>query len=363
MPFSRPLLQTIVDRVQGDFKTVLQITVILRRSFVAAISRAIAGVSHILHSHIIFATKQIFPDQAEAEFLDRWGSIIKLPRRTATFAQFTLDVTGVDASALPAGTLFQRSDGAEYSVDSEVTISSGVATASLTASTAGATQNVAVDDVLTLVNPVTGIDSEGTVAAITTEADDDETDAAYRERVVAAFRSAQSDGKVEDYERFALSVTGVSRVWIFPTNRGAGTVDVAFLELDNGDEVIPDAAKIQEVQDVIDVEKSVTDDCVVFAPDTLVQDFTIALDPNDSDVRDAVTAELEDLFEREANVAGAFKSITETYSGVIPISKIREAISVAAGEDDHDLVEPTSNLVPSRGAIARLGTITFQTLS
>ena len=54
MAFQRPSLQDIIDRAEGDLKGALGITTILRRSFLAAIARAIAGVAHVLHGHLVF---------------------------------------------------------------------------------------------------------------------------------------------------------------------------------------------------------------------------------------------------------------------------------------------------------------------
>jgi len=48
MAFTRPTLPELIARVEGDLKAGLGITTILRRSFLGAISRALAGLSHLL---------------------------------------------------------------------------------------------------------------------------------------------------------------------------------------------------------------------------------------------------------------------------------------------------------------------------
>jgi uncharacterized phage protein gp47/JayE len=68
------------------------------------------------------------------------------------------------------------------------------------------------------------------------------------------------------------------------------------------------------------------------------------------------------MFRREAQVAGAYAGVGSTYSGKVLLSKINEAISIASGENDHELLSPTVNVEPPVGGIAVLGAISWQTL-
>ena len=72
-----------------------------------------------------------------------------------------------------------------------------------------------------------------------------------------------------------------------------------------------------------------------------------------SAVQDAVRAELEDLINREAEPEKALVR-----------SHIREAISVAAGEEDHELVSPSGDVDPGPAGLLVFdaGSITFSTL-
>jgi uncharacterized phage protein gp47/JayE len=67
---------------------------------------------------------------------------------------------------------------------------------------------------------------------------------------------------------------------------------------------------------------------------------------------------------RESQVSGAIDldDYGETQDGILELSKINEAISLAADEDDHVLVSPNADVVPTQGEILTLGTVTFQTL-
>ena len=369
MAFERPTLSALITRVEGDIKGALSISTILRRSFLGAIARAMAGIAHSLHGHMVFISKQIFPDQAEAEFLDRWGSLYGIERTPATAVELEINITFTGAGTIPAGTIYQRVDSSEYELVSEVTAAgAGVETGTIRSSEIGFDYNLEIGDTVSLQSAIANVEGDASVSGVLVEGEDAETDAAYRQRIVSRIQEPPSGGTVEDYKAFALSVSGVSRAWIFPAYRGEGTVDVSFLELDGDLEVIPGAAKVAEVQAAIDAQKPVTANSNVFAPIENAIDFTISITPNTAAVRAAIESELKDLFIREAEVRGAYKSTTETYTGRIPLSRINEAISLAEGEEDHVIVSPAqcpvgNDPVPAtNGGILTVGTVTFQTL-
>lgn len=363
MPFVRPDLSEIIDRAEGDIKAEMSITSILRRSFLSALARAVSGLSHILHGHLVFISRQIFPDQAEVELLERWGSIYGLERKPATFANIEIEVTFTAAGTVPAGTIFQRVDGSEYEVDADIdALAAGVETGTVTALVAGLSQNMADGDIISLQSPIANVDSDAEVTDTLTEAEDREEDEDFRLRLVDRIQQPPAGGTVNDYKQFALSVPGVTRAWVLPGHLGEGTVGVTFVE-DNEDPIIPDNAKVDEVQDAIELLKPVTAQVTVFAPVDNPVNLTIAIKPNTAAVRDAALLELEDLFIREAQVKGSYKQVGETYDGKIALSKISEAISLVPGEDAHTIVSPLVNPEPlTVSGILTLGTITWQTL-
>jgi len=362
MAFSRPTLTQIIDRVRGDIKNELSISTILRRSFLSAFARALAGVAHMLHGHLVYVSRQLFPDQAELEFLERWGSIWSLERRAATAAQLNITITFTAAATVPAGTTFQRSDGAEYTLDSEVSASgAGTETGVVSASAAGDAGNLDAGSTITLVSPIADVESDAEVASTAIEGEDEETDAQFRQRIVDRIQNPPQGGNVEDYKGFVTDVEGPTRVWIRPDGLGEGTVLIWFVE-DNEDPIFPSAAKIAEVLAAVNEKKPVTADVTVASPTEQTMDLTIKLDPNTAAVQAAVTAELEDMLLRDGQVGGSYKQAGETYSGTIAISKIREAVSRATGEDDNELVSPTADVTTSTGRLITLGTITFQDL-
>lgn len=362
MAFERPNLETIISRVKGDLKDELSITAILKRSFLSAIAKAVAGVAHLLHGHMVFISKQIFPDQAELEYLERWASIYGVARKTATFTNLSIDLVFTGAVVVPSGTTFKRSDGELYTLDNEITNTiAGTVTASITAANPGVIPNTDNAEILSLESPISNLESDATVTATNVEGEDTETDDSLRLRVVARIQAPPSGGTASDYINEALAVAGVTRAWVLPGGLGEGTVLVYFVQ-DNDNPILPSPAEIQTVQDAIDEFKPVTANATVVSPVGKTLDLEIAITPNTQAVRDAITGEIEDLILRESQVAGTYKTVGTFYDGIILLSKINEAISIASGEENHQIITPISDIIPAQGEIVILGTITYSTL-
>lgn len=357
MPFDRPALPQLITRIQTDIEGRLPGTdPRLRRSALGVLARAEAGAVHGLYGYLDWLAQQLMPDTAETEHLDRWGSIWGVTRKAAAAAIGNVTFTGTDGSIIDAGTGLQRSDGVEYTTDAEATIAGGIASVAVTADVGGQDTNAVAEVALLLVSPVSGVQSSAPVAAGgLTGGADAETDEDLRARLLARIQIPPQGGSKSDYEAWALAVAGVTRVWVMPAWLGLGTVGVFFVR-DDDDDFIPDAAEVAAVQAYIDELRPVTADATVLAPLAVAVDMTIALSPNTAAVQAAVTAELADLFRREAEVEDG------AGSGIIPISHLREAISLAGGETDHQLTVPAADVIFNPGEIGKLGTITFQAL-
>ncbi len=367
MAFTRPTLRQIIDRIKGDYRSGLQLQSIIRRSFLDVFAKAFGGTSHTLHGHIEFGIQEkFFPDTGDEETVIRWGALYGLPRNDATFAKLTIDVTGLAGGTLLAGSKYVRADGFLYSVEDEVIVPAAtVVQAVIIADDEGADSNMQVSDNISLQSAIPGIQSEATVSAIEVEADNQEELEDYRVRVLERLRFPPSGGTPNDYVAFAKTVTGVTRVWVLPGHLGEGTVGLTFVE-DNEVPIIPDGAKVTEVQEAVETLKPISADLFTFAPTELQMNPEIQLKPNTTDVQNAVIAELEDLLAREAEVRNAIDpeqvGLSILFDGKIKISQINEAISLAAGEEDHVLITPTSDVQPQVGGLVTLGTPIFTTL-
>lgn len=151
----------------------------------------------------------------------------------------------------------------------------------------------------------------------------------------------------------ATSAAGTMKGWTVTLQYqgGPGEVGVAALFYDRADP-IPTSADLITIQGLLDAPefKTIWAQSIAYALEPVEQDLTIELDPDTPALRLAVETDVNDRFRREA-VPG----------GVIPISHIRETISLAAGESDHVLtgISGDVDLGGDVTKISVLGTITW----
>jgi len=104
------------------------------------------------------------------------------------------------------------------------------------------------------------------------------------------------------------------------------------------------------VQSYIDdpARRPVTAEVFVAAPVAEPLNMTVKLSPNTAAVQEAVRAEFDDLIIRDSKPGATTL-----------ISRLREAVSIAAGESDNAITSPTADVPHATGHMAIPGTITF----
>lgn len=358
MPFQRPTLQQLIDRVSTDIASRLPglSKTLLRNSLAGVFARAEAGAVHSLYGYLDFIARQAIPDTAEDEYLIRWARIW-LPdgRKPATYAQgiSSVQVTGATGSTLPAGTYFVRADGIQFYTENDLILTGNSGLASVVADQPGSAGNTPAGTSLSLLVPSSGFQSGAVVVApgigggVNIESLD-----SLRARMIRRIQQPPQGGSQADYETWALEVPGVTRAWVYPNmpERGAVTVIVASDDADTSP--IPDAATVSAARQYIEERRPVTAEVFVSAPTILVQDISAQIRPNTLQTQAAALAELQDLFLRDSSPGG-----------FIPISKIREAVSIAAGVEDSAIISPTGNVVSGPGQIPVLGEVTWSNMS
>ena len=352
MPFNRPSLDNIESDLIAEIDSNLDATdARVRRSVLGVLARTFAGGLHLLYGFLEWITRQAFPWSADAEYLQQWAAIWGLTRAAAVAATGTVTITGTAGTVVAAGTVFRSSARQDYATDAEVTVgAAGTVTTAITAEVAGSAGNAANAIKLNLISPIAGIESGAVAASALTGGADQETDAALRQRLTTRLQRTPRGGTAQDYEEWGLTGhQSVTRVWARSLARGLGTVTVYIMTDDATDDGIPAAGVVSAVQGYIDVRRPVTADVLVAAPTATEMDITINdVVPSTQAVRDAIEAELDDLIRRDSEPGGT-----------ILISHIREAISVASGETDHELTSPSADVAHTANQIAVLGTVTF----
>lgn len=350
MPYKRPTPSEILQRVEVELNVVSPNgDSRLRQSVEAVFAKMIAMASHELNGFLDYISKQILPDTAEAENLNRHGGIWGVLRKSQTAATGSVQFTGANGSTVPQGSILRRADNIEYTLANDVTITAGTGNGIVTAVTLGASANAVPGTKLTLISPVSGVQSEAVVSGDgLTLGVDPESDNPYLGRILSRIQNPPHGGASHDYESWAMEVPGVTRAWAYPKQYGRGTVGLTFVMDDKAGTIIPSPTEVSVVQNHIEIARPSTADLTVFAPAPVNVDFEIHLNPNALAIQNAIKAEIADLFRREAKPGG-----------ILYISRIREAISVAAGEYDHVLIAPAANVVMDFGEIPVVGNYTW----
>ena len=351
MPFQRQSLAEIVNRCVGDIESRLPgADALLPRAVLTVLAIVLSGAVNGLYGDLDWQARQILPDTAEEEQLDRWAAIWGVARKTPTAATGTVDLTGVAGTDVPEGSVLQRSDGTQFATEADVGIGTG-GTSSVTvqAVVAGSAGNTSANAVLTFLTPIAGVQSNASVDANGIGGGDDtETDDDLRARLLTRIQNPPQGGAAEDYIEWAEAQPGVTRAWCQAQWQGPGTVGVLFV-MDDRTDVFPLDADVAAVQTALDALRPVTAQVIAVAPTAVPMSPEIHLNVADTpDIRSAVEASLADLVAREA-APGA----------TIYLSHIKQAVGNAVGVVDYTLNEPTANVVVAAGSMSTLGTVSF----
>ena len=168
-----------------------------------------------------------------------------LERRQATFATGTLTVTGT--GTVQQGALFESEGGVQFAARETVSIT-GEGQVPVTCRVDGAAGNLPAHSITQMPVTLQGISACDNPAP-TTGGYDEEDDAAYYARYLLKIRTPATSGNIYHYQSWALEVSGVGAVQVFPLARGPGTVDIVLID-NTGQPAAPDL--VQAVQDYID---------------------------------------------------------------------------------------------------------------
>jgi len=232
--------------------------------------------------------KQGFLDTATAFWLDRKAKEYGLTRKPAVKAEGTVVYsrkTAKDTNVpIPEGSIVttpKDQSGTEYRyfTTEEVVLLAGELSveAPVIAENAGSAYNVGPGSISKMKTFITGIDAVTNPEEwLTTVGVDEETDAALRQRCFLAWEELSQGGTAAAYISWALSVAGVKSAFVDDTlPRGEGTVDVYIM----GEAGPPDPALIEAVQEVVDDNRPITADALVFSPEVVTIPITLTVTP------------------------------------------------------------------------------------
>ena len=347
-PWETPSLEQVREENRDYITARLHSGAMVPNSALRVLADANAGLAYLTLLYIDWLSKQLLPDTAETEWLDRHAQIWLGGRKAATYATGTANVTGVAGTILPAGTQLTGAGGA-YQTTATITVGITATPTAIAALTSGSSGNADPGTTLSFSTPVTGLDSSAIVVSLT-GGTDAETDDELRARILERIRNPPMGGDAEDYVQWALAVPGVTRAWSYPQEMGMGTVTVRFMMDDlRAPTGFPTPQDVQNVTLALDQVRPVAvKDFFVEAPvaypiDLTISNLVVDNAGTEQAINDSVAAMLHD------------KAIP---GGTVYRSWIDEAISGTANVDHYDLTFNDTNM-PDNGSLAVLGTITF----
>lgn len=357
MPLSRPSLQTIYNRMKADMESRLTGDVkIARFSMLGILIAVFAGSIHLCYGVLVWLANQLFPDTAEADYLDRQAAWRGLTRKAASFAAGQITVTGTNGTNIPANTLYQDSNGSQYYVIAGGSISGFSVVLNVEAVVAGVSGNTS-DLTLTIVNPIAGVDDIASITTPITVGANEETDDELRLRLLQFIQQPPAGGREGDYISWATEIPGVSRAWAFDSTPSAGSVTVAVAGPTNAP---VDSGTLSDVQSNIDSKRPLGVNATAVNVSPALFEYNISITPNTPDIQSAITASLTDILAENTNPGGT-----------ILISQVRAAIT-NGGAIDYNITlvkkngvsqSTTANIDLDGFEVPSLQSVTYATLT
>lgn len=343
----------------------------LRRNLFTPLARALSGAEFSLQAYATWVWRQQFPRLCDDDILEsiHVPMRLKVGRKAAQSAVGYVLIKGAEGLTVAEAETATRNDGVEYVLpDGAIIGSNGTVTARVVCTTHGQNGNTEPAAKLTLANPISGIETELEIIGdgLTGGADIESIDA-LRDRCEAAWRNPGDVGTSTDYEQWAMEVAGVTRAWAAPKVLGVGTMSVYFVrDLDKDAQgnpaIYPSESECATVTHHLEQTALPFGEIYALAPVPKVQNFRIRLLPDTPTIRAAVTSALQILIaERAAPVARDDYGITVMpITGVtIPLTHFAQVISEALGEYNHQLVEPSADVVCAVGEMLEFGGVAW----
>ena len=355
MPWITPSLSQVRTMVRDDIMAAMSGAVVIGNNVLRVMSDANAGLAHLVLRYINWLARQLLPDTAEVEWLDRHGDIWlvnadgSIGRKSAALASGTVTVTGVNGTIVPSGMELSGND-VDYETIEQITIGAVETPVAVRALNGGAAGNLDNGDTLSFVSAPSGVDSSTTVVVMEGGADE-ENDDLLRARVLFRIQNPPMGGDAADYVAWTTAISGVTRAWSYPNEMGIGTVTVRFMmdELRVANKGYPLQQDINAVIVYLDQKRPVAvKDSFVEAPIPFQYSLTITgLDDDSAAVRARIEAS---ILEMEYNRISPGQTLYRSW--------LDEAISSAVGETSHELTFTTLPM-PGPGYMAQLGSIIY----
>lgn len=256
MPFIVPSFGEVLGDLLADFQNRFPKANVSRLSGHWKRLAVFAGGIMALHRHLQVIARDLMPDTATDEALDRWLAIYGLRRKEATAAHGygALRVTGAEGSTLTFGQQLSASDGLIFQLDEGGVIpAEEFLDVDLRAISKGAATRKSKGTELTFLAPPAGIDSTAVlVADLDVDGVDREENGPARVRLLDQIAQPAMGGAANDFRAWAKASPDVSEAYVYPLRGGLGSVHLAALRAGQGEARLLSAPEIADLQTYID---------------------------------------------------------------------------------------------------------------
>lgn len=372
MAFAFPSLGDCVERTRSAFASALSgLDAWLWPNNVGPTAKVIGEGEFNIWGRVATIEKRRFAWSSDWTGLLEHGREWGLTPLPATAASGAVVLTAIDAVAVADGAVLARADGQTYRVVGSVALgAAGSITLQVSAVTPGLAAACRPGQPLAATSGVTGAGAATAIfkAATVDGGSEDEGVEAFRARILFRKRNPPAAGAPADYVRWCSAVpgvAGVAGVFVEPLWRGPGTVRVMILGDGATGSAVPSSSVLAACASALPQQAPAKAGVTLAAPTAKPIDVVISgLSPDTPAVREAILAELRDLFGlRRARASGAAAAIAGMPYLATPVtfsrSWVAQAVSAAAGEDSHVLVSPAADVVVPSGSLATLGNVSF----
>jgi len=362
MSYTRPTQQQIYDAIEADLLARFpSLDPTLSNSLALGLVSVMAGSQSGLYDYLDWILKQVFPDVATAESLERWANIFGISRTAA--AKSTGSITATASSlgtVVPIGSELQTVGGTRIKLTQalDFTVSSPQ-TANVEAVEYGTDGNLPTSTVVSFTQSWSGVDDDATVDAPgTTGGRARQTDDSLRSAVLNRLAEPPRSGALYDYDQWAKEATDVTRTFVrnwenastFGDSATLGEIIVYFAMDNTYSDGIPAAGDVTTVQDYIDQDtiKPAGAKVTVIAPTASAVNFDVSITPDNATTQAAV----------EEGLLNAIIEAGEV-GGTIALNKFQEAMAAVPGLTSWTINTPSSGVAAGAGSLHTLGTVAF----
>lgn len=314
---------------------------------------AVAAQVYSLYVQAEWLGRQVLPQTAEGEFLDRHAQLRGIARKEAAPAEgvirFAAGETADTARVIPVGTVCMTAGRVRFETTEEGAIPPGELTAEVPvlAAEAGSAGNVAAGSVVVMAVAPAGVASCTNPEPCTGGADR-EGDGGLRARVMDSFRRLPNGANAAFYQREALSFPQIVAASVIPRPRGIGTVDVIAATRAGA----PDEGLLAQLNDYFQARREIAVEVQVKAPTLAAVAVYVQIKPAEgytfAQAAETVKARLQAWFTGERLGQGVLRS------------QLADLMYHCEGVANYNIVSPRKDVAGSPEVLPQLGRVTTE---